>query len=353
MDLGISYDPYLGVLLFDIDHDGIPEALVTYWVWNTGGSGYRGRTWVGYQFKDGRWKKDVDMQSEDVDMQEVEDHLIGASCDGFYVLTEKGKKPKLIASSTSVGKDLEGSHLSRNAYHVTIDAKGYIRAIPFPAFTVEDLFVEDGFLDDLPDVKLKSPEDTFEPVPDGSLHWVYPVGKTVVWEWGESEYPTRMAFTKNYVWKSPVTPLFRPDIVMTNTHLLPQHLQSVIVRKRAEEWWRLPQEPMYPEKTELFTLDLEGNGNPVFFVKVGRWDEDFGGECYVIFRQTDITTYPEAGSFRRGFAELALHEKTNGLHSIECHHPFKYGDQRGSVRELFVFDGKRYNIVARSWCKND
>ena len=100
----------------------------------------------------------------------------------------------------------------------------------------------------------------------------------------------------------------------------------------------------------MFTLDLEGGDWPTFFVNTGVWSENFGGDCYTILQRTGTMSYPEIGYFRKGFTELALHEKVNGLHSIECRYPVT-GDYH--VRELYVFDGTRYNIVVRSWSKDD
>ena len=78
--LEFSEDPFLGVLMFDIDHDGVPEALVTFKLWDGSGSGYNGWSWGGFQFQNGQWHYKSD------------DDSIGASWNGFYVLTEEGQK---------------------------------------------------------------------------------------------------------------------------------------------------------------------------------------------------------------------------------------------------------------------
>ena len=317
-------DPYVGVLFFDIDNDGIPEALVTYRLWDLSGTGYNGWNWTGYVFKDGQW-------------QTAGGDDVSSAWDGFHVLTEEGTKPKLIASTISLkkGDDKEDDEVSSDVFHVTLDREGRFKVIPLPDFTV------------------KSPDDKFEPIPFEAVHQVEPLNKTVAWKYGESEHP-KAAFVENYMWQTPVIALFKPDAIVTNTNTLLHHLQDTIIHKRSEVWWQHRHSPMYPETIEMFTLDLEGNDNPTFFVTTGKNDLSLNGDCYVVLRRTGPITYREIGRFGKEFIEFALHEKTNGLYSIECRYPFGRCWKDGCyIRDLYVFDGERYNITVRSWCKEE
>ena len=188
-----SEEPYLEVVMFDIDHDGVPEALVTYKIWDCSGSGMNVWDWCGLRFKDGEWHF------------QFGDDSFGSSWDGFHVLTEEGKKPKLIASWNSYGNDGDGRHFNRHASRVTIDDEGRFKSLPFPEFefTSKTYYDDDKEDDEIPALKLKSPNDKLEPVPEGTVHHFLPLGKTVVFEHDESKHP-KSAFVKDYVWQEPV-----------------------------------------------------------------------------------------------------------------------------------------------------
>ena len=321
MDLSIprefSEDPYLSVLLFDIDHDGIPEALVTYRLWNTSGSGYNGWDWAGYKFKNGRW-------------QEAGGDMIESSWDGFRVLTEAGQKPKLLASTISLkkGDDIEDDEVLSAVYHVTLDDAGHFKAIP------------------LPDFKLKSPSDKLEPVQVETLSALSLVGKTFLYEKrNKKNEATKVTAVTNYVWATPVKMMPKPSMVTTNYAMLPMGLQEAIIKLREDRGYPTPRDYI---KADVFFVNLNGNGEPEFFVENVGWLPDVG-RCIGIFRKTG-DLYSHSGDINAEFTEFALHEKVNGWHSIECHYPA--GDKH-YIRELYVFDGKRYHITVRSWCKHE
>jgi len=343
MDLGIlgqyPETPFLNVLMYDINHDGVQEAIVTHrGGWNCG-SGYDGWMWSVYQFTKGRWQRKAEVEAGD-----------------FHTLTEEGQKPKLIATWRSWGKEDDGVSISQGASLITFEDDGVLKVIPFPELTGDWFSRHDGDdkEDDSAEPQLKSPNATLETIPWEKLHVCYPIGKTVIWKHGKSKYP-QLSLANHYTWPLPVTGFFKPNVVMTNTATLLYHLQGAIIAKRSEVWWEHRRTPMVPEAIEMFTLDLEGQGKPSFFVNTGLFSSEFDAYCYIILRQTGSTTYSEIGHFRKDFTRLALHEKINGLHAIECRYPSGYIFQKDDfhARELYVFDGKRYNIAMRSWHKND
>jgi len=162
-------DPYVRVVFFDIDYDGIPEAFVTY----KGGYYNDGRLWEAYRFKNGRW-------------QPMNDCVFALERE-FFVLTEEGQNPKLIVIQTerkSVEFDDDGTvnwkeYISRLAYQIAIDKKGCFKTIPIPEFEVKDVYL--GIYQDpdtytfagFPEIKLKSPNDKLDPV---QVETFYPKG---------------------------------------------------------------------------------------------------------------------------------------------------------------------------------
>jgi len=246
----------------------------------------------------------------------------------------------------------DGSFVSREACHLTTDDEGHFKAIPFPEFTVNDFFMERGGGDEFPGITLKSPNDKFEPL---SLETFAPIGKTVAFgERNQYGYPT-LTFVKDYTWQTPLKEVFKPECVVTNTVLLPVGLTEAIKK----HWENIEEEyALSLDAVAVMVLDLNGEREEVFLVDRVRPKFDSGDTDYVIFGKTG-ETYSEMGTVRKGFAEYAVHEKTNGQHSVEfCYSMptgYEYYDARSSsyVRDLYVFDGKRYNIAVRSWCKSD
>jgi len=154
-------DPYVQVIFFDVDYDGIPEAFVTY----KGGHYSDGWLWQMHQLKNGRWQ--------------LMDGSIFARESEFFALTEEGQKPKLIiirSERKSIEFDDNGTsnwreYISRISYQPTIDKKGHFKKNPIPEFEIKDIYLGiyqdpesgDGFTD-FPEIKLKSPNDKLDPV---------------------------------------------------------------------------------------------------------------------------------------------------------------------------------------------
>jgi len=137
-DLGVLRefpdDPFVLVLFFDIDHDGIPDALATYKGNDYTGTGGGGYLWHFYRFKDGKWQTGP--------LQEIEDgvfdpNIVYSARDGFFSLTREGQKPILVASYPFSGKIDDRLELSLYASEITIDGEGYLRDTPIPELTID------------------------------------------------------------------------------------------------------------------------------------------------------------------------------------------------------------------------
>jgi len=184
----------------------------------------------------------------------------------------------------------------------------------------------------------------------------YPTGKTILLEKRDDGW-FNTTFTNNYTWQTPVKEIFNPERVVTNTVMLPVGLQEAIKNISKNTWEE--HQPFLPDVVSMIRLDTDDDEAPVFIVDVERWDFGIGGQCDVIFGKTG-ENYSEIGHVRKGFSELALHEKINGRPPIElCYsltpsHWEYYGVRNNTyLRELYVFDGKQYNLAVRSWLKND
>ena len=128
-------NPFVWVLFFDIDHDGIPDALATYRGHDYTGSGGGGATWYYYRFKDGKWQTGP--------LREIEDGVIdpnttGASLHGgFFSLTREGQKPTLVACFDDHYKTEGGIDFGLYAHELTIDSNGYLRNTHIPELTAK------------------------------------------------------------------------------------------------------------------------------------------------------------------------------------------------------------------------
>ena len=117
-------EPYILVLFFDIDHDGIPEALATDKFNDYSGTSGEYRIWSVYQYKDGKW-------------QSGHCKVEGAHS-GFSSLTREGQKPTLVSSWSSRSKEDNGETFSHNVFEVTIDGEGNFETTPIPELTYEN-----------------------------------------------------------------------------------------------------------------------------------------------------------------------------------------------------------------------
>ena len=137
-------DPFIKLVLFDVDYDGIPEALVTY-----KGAFYNrmGFIWMGQKLKDGKW-------------HEMGGDIVDAFLPDFYTLTEEGQKPKLIV----VCVNMEVTQV----YHITSDEEGNLKKIPMPEYEISD-DTDDG----IPCTKPKTPNGKLERI---QVETLYPKG---------------------------------------------------------------------------------------------------------------------------------------------------------------------------------
>jgi len=140
-------DPFIWVVFFDIDHDGIPDALATYKGNDYTGTGGGGYLWHFYRFKDGKWQRGPLEETED---SIFDPNTVYSASDGFFSLTREGKKPTLIASYPFRGKEFDIDFAryteSQDASEVTIDNEGYLKTIPLPELTwrVVDIYDKNG-----------------------------------------------------------------------------------------------------------------------------------------------------------------------------------------------------------------
>jgi len=129
-EVGVSKNPPVDILFFDINHDGIPEALGSIREDQQGG-GCHGNDWSIYQLEKGEWQW--------VPTRDSDEYGIFARGDDFFSLTEEGQKPKLILLYSCSGREDEGMRYSQEACEITIDSEGYLKTIPIPALTVNCL----------------------------------------------------------------------------------------------------------------------------------------------------------------------------------------------------------------------
>jgi len=143
--LDYSPDTPIDVLFFDINHDGITDALVSYRE-NQWGGGLHGNDWNLWRYKDGEW--------QEISYKKLDEYTIDpSSCvyargDDFYSLTKDGQPQKLILAYSWAGNEF-GDDFSKhievqNACEITIDDEGYLKTIPFPELTWRVVDTYDG-----------------------------------------------------------------------------------------------------------------------------------------------------------------------------------------------------------------
>ena len=131
----------IDVLFFDINYDGVPDALLSYRE-EQRSSGRRGNGWDLFRFKNGEWERSPFKKMDDGSFDPSND--VCARGDDFYSLTEDGQKPKLVlVYSWNEKKDNGVMHYDK-AYKITIDDEGYLKTIPIPELTVEGLYPYEG-----------------------------------------------------------------------------------------------------------------------------------------------------------------------------------------------------------------
>ena len=153
------YSLEIYAVFFEANKDGIPRALTTYPLRMDRYCCF----WHAYYYKDRQW------HASPRRFLEKENHFdpgcsVDANLDDFYILTEEGQEPKFISiydGERYVGDDKTESGLAmyREAFHLTVDAEGYLKKIPIPEFTVMSFAGKEYSW-----ITLKSPNDKLEPV---------------------------------------------------------------------------------------------------------------------------------------------------------------------------------------------
>ena len=129
----------IDVLFFDINHDGVLDALVSYRIDMSGG-GLHGNGWDLYRFKNGEWRQGpYKMLEEPIINPSTSVYARG---DDFFTLMRDGQPPKLVYVYEGSGRNFnedQSEYLScfQNACEITIDGEGYLKTIPIPELTVE------------------------------------------------------------------------------------------------------------------------------------------------------------------------------------------------------------------------
>jgi len=141
-----SEGPAIDVLFFDINHDGIPEALISARE-NIYGGGARGNDWILHQFKDGEWQMTPPYKTDD-EYPIAPLNCVFARGDDFFSLIRKGENPKLALIYSWESKEDEGIKYSQDACEITMDAEGFLKTIPIPELTSEYVVVWDDIDND-------------------------------------------------------------------------------------------------------------------------------------------------------------------------------------------------------------
>ncbi|MCL1920942.1 MAG: hypothetical protein FWG50_07670 [Kiritimatiellaeota bacterium] len=129
------------ILFFDINHDGILDALVSFRMDKSYG-GCHGNDWMLFRFENGEWEQSPFKNMPDGSLDPSGD--VWARGDDFYSLTRDGQPPKLVliySGSSNVGY---GIHQGHDAHEITIDDEGYLKTIPIPELTTQELVPHDG-----------------------------------------------------------------------------------------------------------------------------------------------------------------------------------------------------------------
>ena len=153
---GHNYSPaMLYAVFFELNQDGVPRAFTTYPM----RMGKGGHIWDPYYYKDGRW------QLGPAWIDDKNDNHVYARENDFYILTEEGEKPKFIVVADYGYDGIDNSYIAqREAYHISIDSKGYLEKIPMPEFSFrETSFKFDGVdIIDYPELKPQTPNGKLE-----------------------------------------------------------------------------------------------------------------------------------------------------------------------------------------------
>ena len=127
-------DTPIDFLFFDIDHDGVVDALVS-WRDHRSGTGGVGNGWALYRFENGEWIQSPFKKMDDGSCDPSND--VFGRFDSFHSLTRDGQPPKLICVFKFYSKEFDGMRIMEYAHEVTIDGEGYLKAIPVPELMME------------------------------------------------------------------------------------------------------------------------------------------------------------------------------------------------------------------------
>jgi len=158
--------PEIWVVFFDLNHDGIPEALATHKSHDYSGTGGGGYMWFSYQFKNGKWDEIPEERTANGRLADPYNNVDAPLWNGFFSLTREGQKPTLVAQYHFDGKGDEGKTFRTIAKEVTIDADGYLKVIRNPELSHEIFMTWDDLENDRwPEREEKKLDYKLVPVP--------------------------------------------------------------------------------------------------------------------------------------------------------------------------------------------
>ena len=146
------------VLFFDLNNDGVLDALVGYCTEAQRGDGkvYR---WTAYQYKDGEWQCGEDQGDGGIGFITFDNQF-----HFFHILTTQGQKPKLIWAAESL--PIENYILvgTLTTQQVVINDDGYLRRHPLPGIVENGHYYADWCVEDIYSKGLKPSPYKLEPV---------------------------------------------------------------------------------------------------------------------------------------------------------------------------------------------
>jgi len=255
-------DPYINVLFFDLDNDGIPEALVSYDRMKDGDTCF----WSLFKYQNNHWNR-------------VPTGIYAAPT-SMFVFKKTGERPKLFKCRFDFFNregSLKNEHTIFNpiykAYQIVIGENGHLDyTVSMPE--VEFVNPYDFQNVSVPEIKAKSPDSQIERIPIESIYWKYGVN-------------IKPDTEKQFVRNTPI--LTRNEILQLN-----------------------PVEEDFPDRNRdrLYTeVDLNDNGLMDIIISDDYGTMGTGGIGWTVYICIDTNQYKEL-DFNLGSKMFAVEENT-------------------------------------------
>jgi len=256
------------VLFFDLNNDGVLDALVGYCTEAQRGDGkvYR---WTAYQYKDGEWQCGKDQGDGGIGFITFDNQF-----HFFHILTTQGQKPKLIWAAESL--PIENYILvgTLTTQQVVINDDGYLRRHPLPGIVENGHYYADWCVEDIYSKGLKPSPYKLEPVPIEKFHVVQRKDTAQEGDTADtdSEYP---------------------EYAMPR--IMPRKGIPILTR---EEIIRLePENPDLPDRNRsrnYCEVDLTGNGLKDIIISEPLGMSGMGGSSWTVYICISTNQYQEA-----------------------------------------------------------